>query len=111
MTLTVKSDLHTTNPPTLVNNVATTNQSPTSDADGNLASDARWSYRWDAENRLIAMETQQTTAVNVGVPRQKLEFGYDSRSRRVMKRVYSGAGTGRALLFSVGFGNFMEAVG
>jgi YD repeat-containing protein len=26
------------------------------DDDGNLTSDARWTYTWDAENRLIAME-------------------------------------------------------
>ena len=29
-----------------------------SDADGNLTGDGRWSYTWDGENRLVAMETR-----------------------------------------------------
>ncbi len=27
------------------------------DLDGNLTSDGRWTYTWDAENRLIAMQS------------------------------------------------------
>nr|WP_321349288.1 RHS repeat-associated core domain-containing protein [uncultured Methanoregula sp.] len=56
------------------------------DADGNLKSDANWVYTWDAENRLIAMES------GAGISpanRKRLEFQYDSQSRRIAKRVYS----------------------
>jgi RHS repeat-associated protein len=56
------------------------------DADGNLTADGRWLYSWDAENRLIALETQPT-AVTAGVPRQKLEFSYDVQGRRIAKKV------------------------
>lgn len=57
-----------------------------SDLDGNLLSDARWTYTWDQQNRLAAMETS-AGAVAVGVPREKLEFTYDSQHRRVAKQV------------------------
>lgn len=56
------------------------------DADGNLTDDGRWHYTWDAENRLIAMETL-SVAYNAGAPRKKLEFGYDSLGRRFSKTV------------------------
>jgi len=55
------------------------------DADGNLAADVRWTYEWDAENRLVAMQTA-ATAVASGAPEQRLEFTYDAQSRRVAKR-------------------------
>ena len=58
----------------------------TYDADGNLTSDGRWTYTWDAENRLLSCETTSTAAA-AGTPRQRLEFGYDSGSRRTIKRV------------------------
>lgn len=57
------------------------------DLDGNLKFDSRWSYTWNAENRLIAMETLPV-AYNAGAPRQKLEFAYDSQGRRFSKKVY-----------------------
>jgi RHS repeat-associated protein len=56
----------------------------TYDADGNLVQDGIWIYTWDAENRLIAMES------GTGVPpvaRQRLEFAYDWQGRRVEKIV------------------------
>jgi RHS repeat-associated protein len=52
------------------------------DADGNLTNDGRWSYVWDAENRLI----QMTVNTNVG-PQYQLTFAYDSRNRRIQKTV------------------------
>jgi RHS repeat-associated protein len=58
------------------------------DADGNLTQDGKWSYTWDAENRLIAMETLPG-AVAAGVGQLKLEFGYDSQGRRISKKVYA----------------------
>jgi RHS repeat-associated protein len=56
------------------------------DADGNLTQDGRWSYSWDAENRLIAIETLPA-AYNAGAPRQRITFGYDSQGRRFSKTV------------------------
>jgi len=58
----------------------------TYDDDGNLTSDGRWNYTWDAENRLIKMEAGS------GVPseaKQRLEFDYDYMSRRTRKSVYT----------------------
>lgn len=55
------------------------------DDDGNLTQDGRWLYTWDAENRLVAMETR--TDLPAAVPRLRLEFVYDAQSRRVRKTV------------------------
>lgn len=63
----------------------------TYDADGNLTSDAKWTYTWDAENRLIAMEGASWTAVANGPARQRLEFRYDAAGRRVLKRALTEA--------------------
>ena len=68
-----------------------TAQSPkvfTHDTDGNLTVDGRWNYGWDGENRLIVMETS-AAALTAGVTKQKLEFAYDSQSRRIQKKVFS----------------------
>jgi RHS repeat-associated protein len=54
------------------------------DGDGNLVQDGLWSYTWDAENRLIAIES------GTGVPpvaRQRVEFAYDWQGRRTQKVV------------------------
>jgi len=59
----------------------------THEADGNLISDARWTYTWDGENRLAAVETSQTAA-NAGAPRKRIEFKYDGQSRRISKQVF-----------------------
>ena len=58
----------------------------TYDDDGNLTQDGRWSYEWDAENRLRTMETT-TDAATAGVPQERLEFAYDAQGRRVQKVV------------------------
>jgi YD repeat-containing protein len=42
------------------------------DADGNLTNDGRWTYTWDAENRLVSLAPN--TAVG---PRNSIKFGYD----------------------------------
>jgi len=60
------------------------NEVPTYDAAGNLTGDGRWTYTWDAENRLTSMETK-ATAVTAGITKQRLEFTYDSLNRRVRK--------------------------
>jgi YD repeat-containing protein len=59
------------------------------DSDGNLISDGRWNYTWDAENRLIRMVANTSMG-----PQQRLEFEYDSRGRRIGKKVWNNiAGT------------------
>lgn len=57
------------------------------DLDGNLTGDAKWTYGWDAENRLVSMETT-TTAAAAGLSKQRLEFAYDASGRRIAKKVY-----------------------
>jgi RHS repeat-associated protein len=52
----------------------------TYDDDGNLLTDGRWQYTWNAENRLISMETLSGTPAG---EKRKLEFTYDSQGRRV----------------------------
>jgi hypothetical protein len=86
----------------------------THDADGNLTGDARWTYTWDAENQLVAMEERTFTLrpalnpatgklddgnlVNYRVPtRLRLEFIYDWQHRRVAKKVFRDLGAGQAL--------------
>jgi RHS repeat-associated protein len=56
------------------------------DLDGNLTADGRWAYAWDAENRLVSMETA-AAAYTAGAPRQLLSFKYDYLGRRVRKTV------------------------
>jgi len=56
------------------------------DADGNLTNDGRWSYTWDAENRLVRMETK-SVATNAGLPPLRLLFAYDPEGRRTAKGV------------------------
>jgi RHS repeat-associated protein len=68
------------------------------DADGNLTSDGRWTYTWDAENRLSSM--QAIAAVPVAA-KLRLEFVYDYTSRRIQKKVYAwNVGSGTYLLQS-----------
>ena len=58
---------------------------PVHDDDGNLTNDGRWDYTWNAENRLIKMETA-ATARAVGAPWVVLEFVYDYMGRRVSRK-------------------------
>jgi len=55
------------------------------DADGNLTQDGRWTYTWDAENRLIAM---QSIASVPATAKMQLTFAYDGQSRRIDKKEY-----------------------
>ncbi len=64
------------------------------DDDGNLTQDGRWTYTWDAENRLITMTTRADVAVT---PVRRIEFQYDWQGRRIAKLVYD-ARTGGTLL-------------
>ncbi len=61
----------------------------TYDADGNLTGDGKWTYTWDAENRLATMETRSDLPMLTwGLDFLKIEFDYDYLGRRVQKRVY-----------------------
>ena len=55
------------------------------DDDGNLSSDGRWNYTWDAENRLNSMEAIPTVPTEAKL---RLEFAYDYMARRIQKKVY-----------------------
>lgn len=59
----------------------------TYDADGNLTQDGRWTYSWDAENRLTGLTYRHTASSTY--PGLKLTFGYDGLSRRTWKKVES----------------------
>lgn len=62
---------------------------PVYDDDGNLTNDGRWLYTWNAENRLIQMETtSQATAA--GHPYTKLQFAYDWEGHRIARHVWQG---------------------
>ncbi len=51
----------------------------TYDADGNLLSDGRWNYTWDAENRLVKMESLTNAPSG---SKLRLEFTYDTSVSR-----------------------------
>jgi RHS repeat-associated protein len=50
------------------------------DAEGNMTADGRWSYTWDAENRLVSMESLANAPAD---SKRRLTFEYDWRWRRV----------------------------
>jgi RHS repeat-associated protein len=70
--------------------VAKTPETYTYDADGNLLSDGRWTYSWDAENRLTTM-TSLTGAPSGS--QLSLSFVYDYRGRRIQKLVSTNSGS------------------
>ena len=61
------------------------------DDDGNLTADGCFTYTWDAENRLIAMETLPAVPT---IAKRKLSFAYDAMSRRIRKTTWHGTSTG-----------------
>ncbi len=68
-------------------------ESLTYDDDGNLIGDSRWTYTWNAENRLIKMETK-AAAITAGAPDWTLEFDYDHQGRRIRKELIDDTGSG-----------------
>ena len=52
----------------------------TYDDDGNLTADGKWTYTWDAENRLIAIIPKTGNEALIG---KKLTFGYDTDAKRI----------------------------
>jgi RHS repeat-associated protein len=65
----------------------------THDADGNLTADGEWSYSWDAENRLVAVETLPALVAPSGpLPldrKRRVEYVYDAQHRRVARKAYA----------------------
>jgi YD repeat-containing protein len=63
------------------------------DADGNLTTDGRWEYGWDAENRLVEVRSREQAYTN-GIPRERVRFDYDAAGRVLERRqhVWSGGG-------------------
>jgi RHS repeat-associated protein len=70
------------------------------DADGNLTSDGRWTYTWDAENRLIAMIRDTDSPAGA---RQWLRFEYDHQGRRIRKWFGTNSGSGWVLSSDTAF--------
>jgi len=66
--------------------VPATPESFTYDADGNLTSDGRWTNHWDAENRLISIESLSSAPTG---SKRKLLFTYDHSGRRIRKQSYT----------------------
>ena len=56
----------------------------TYDYDGNLLTDGRWSYSWDAENRLVQVETNAIASA-AGVPSVRVNYAYDAKGRRIQR--------------------------
>ena len=54
------------------------------DADGNTTNDGRWIFIWDAENRLVGLESFSSAP---DASKKKLLFQYDAQSRRISKTV------------------------
>ena len=54
------------------------------DADGNMTNDGRWTFTWDAENRLVSMQAMSTVPSGA---KKKLDFTYDYGGRRNQKIV------------------------
>ncbi len=59
------------------------------DYDGNLTNDGLWTYTWDAENRLVSMESILTVPT---AAKRKLDFLYDHQGRRIQKLVSTNNG-------------------
>jgi RHS repeat-associated protein len=69
----------------------------TYDPDGNLTSDGRWTNHWDAENRLISMESLTNTPA---ASKLRLTFAYDYKGRRITKAVESLSGSTWTMVLS-----------
>jgi RHS repeat-associated protein len=58
----------------------------TYDADGNLLSDGRWTYTWDAENRLLRVQSRSDTPQ---ASWRRVEWQYDALGRRIRQTTWS----------------------
>ncbi|MGA4643322.1 RHS repeat-associated core domain-containing protein [Limisphaera sp. 4302-co] len=50
------------------------------DADGNMTNDGRWSFTWDAENRLVKVESRSNTPQTSW---RRVQWTYDAKGRRI----------------------------
>jgi len=66
----------------------------THDDDGNLTGDGRWTYEWDAENRLKVMRSLAGSPA----PERRIEFVYDSKGRRIRQTVWNDRTSGGTTL-------------
>jgi RHS repeat-associated protein len=64
--------------------VAQTPETNSYDADGNLTQDGKWTYTWDAENRLIGM--QSLSSIPDAAKRQMI-YAYDDQGRRIYAKI------------------------
>ncbi|MBL9168615.1 MAG: RHS repeat-associated core domain-containing protein, partial [Verrucomicrobiales bacterium] len=69
--------------------VSVKNEVYTHDSDGNLMQDGRWTYHWDAENRLTNMVSVALPNSPPGTTPIRLEFRYDYLGRRIYKGVFT----------------------
>jgi RHS repeat-associated protein len=60
----------------------------TYDADGNLLSDGRWNYTWDAENRLVKVESRSDTPQGSW---RRVGWQYDALGRRIRQITSDGS--------------------
>jgi len=60
----------------------------TYDADGNLLSDGRWNYTWDAKNRLIRVQSRSDTPQ---ASWRRVEWTYDTLGRRIRQTTSDGS--------------------
>jgi len=58
----------------------------THDLDGNLTSDGRWTYTWDAENRLLRVQSRSDTPQTSW---GRVEWQYDALGRRIRQTTWS----------------------
>lgn len=65
-------------------------ESFTYDDDGNTLTDGRWTYVWDAENRLTSLTSLSSGPTG---SRYQLNFVYDAQGRRIQKTVSTHNGT------------------
>ena len=60
----------------------------TYDLDGNMTSDGRWNYTWDAENRLVKVESRSDTPQ---ASWRRVEWQYDALGRRIRQITSDGS--------------------
>ncbi len=68
--------------------VAQTPEQFTYDLDGNLTQDGRWNYTWDAENRLLKVESLPGGPT---ASKRRVTWEYDCRGRRIRQTTYDGS--------------------
>ena len=59
----------------------------TYDDDGNLLTDGRFTYTWDAENRLIRVETLPFDIQEVDITPVRVDYAYDHQGRMILKQI------------------------